>query len=291
MLINGLYNIIGLERHIVGGDKGIVGGDKGSVGGGKGGRADKEADSNEKVLGNKGDGSGVVREQGENQEKNYCEKQEKNCRRNQGQKYGQYCGRGLQESEGELRESEREVRGSVQGLQECGQGVQGERLGVQGERGLIQGERRVEIRLCGEGEIYKAHFPNKPITPGACLVQIAEELIGAPITQIAHLKFLQTVPPDTELVFSFVPKQENQYTITITGSGGKVDVEEREKDVNKGSEEIVGNSEEIVGKSENINRENSEIDKNNIDVDKKDLDSIVTYARFVATYMRTDTDL
>ncbi len=233
--------------------------------------ADKEADSNEKVWGNKGDGSGVVREQGENQKINCREnqkincrqKREKNCRRNQGQKYGQYCERGLQESEGEMRESEREVREKERKVPDC-------------ERELQEGGR-VEIRLCGEGEIYKAHFPEKPITPGACLVQIAEELIGAPITQITHLKFLQTVPPDTELVFSFVPKQENQYTITITGSGEKVEVEKREKDVNKGSEDI--------------NRENSEIDKNNIDVDKKDLDSIVTYARFVATYMRTDTDL
>ena len=31
--------------------------------------------------------------------------------------------------------------------------------------------------LNAEHEIYKAHFPGRPITPGVCLLQIAKELL------------------------------------------------------------------------------------------------------------------
>lgn len=82
---------------------------------------------------------------------------------------------------------------------------------------------RVRVRFEAEHPIYLGHFFGKPITPGACLVEIAEELIGQPITQIKGLKFLNTVPPTAELVYTFSPKpgngdnqQASQYTVTIT---------------------------------------------------------------------------
>ncbi|MDR1878450.1 MAG: hypothetical protein LBQ64_02675 [Bacteroidales bacterium] len=34
------------------------------------------------------------------------------------------------------------------------------------------------LRLNGEHAIYAAHFPNNPITPGVCLIQIAKELFS-----------------------------------------------------------------------------------------------------------------
>ena len=55
--------------------------------------------------------------------------------------------------------------------------------------------------LSAEHEIYKAHFPGQPITPGVCLLQIAKELLednsGASleIQQIKNVKFLSVVSP------------------------------------------------------------------------------------------------
>lgn len=44
--------------------------------------------------------------------------------------------------------------------------------------------------------IFKAHFPSQPIVPGACLLQIVEEVAGKRITAIRNLKFLCPVTPD-----------------------------------------------------------------------------------------------
>lgn len=34
-----------------------------------------------------------------------------------------------------------------------------------------------EVELCSDHPIYKAHFPDNPVIPGVCLVQIATELL------------------------------------------------------------------------------------------------------------------
>lgn len=110
------------------------------------------------------------------------------------------------------------------------------RMEANGQSGEAEGLRveteeiRVRVALQAEHPIYLGHFFGMPITPGACLVEIAEEIIGRPITQIKGLKFLQTVPPTAELLYTFSPKQDsvsskqvgcspkqaNQYTVTIT---------------------------------------------------------------------------
>jgi 3-hydroxyacyl-[acyl-carrier-protein] dehydratase len=59
-----------------------------------------------------------------------------------------------------------------------------------------------EIAFNGAHPIFAAHFPNQPIVPGACLVQISKELIE---TFISHkinilnfksLKFIKTIDPN-----------------------------------------------------------------------------------------------
>ncbi len=67
------------------------------------------------------------------------------------------------------------------------------------------------IRLHEEHPVYAAHFPGEPITPGAVLVQVVVETLGAALeTQIrlqrvVQAKFLTPVRPDhvTELTLSF----------------------------------------------------------------------------------------
>ena len=49
--------------------------------------------------------------------------------------------------------------------------------------------------------IYKAHFPNEPITPGVCIIQIAKELLEdylheeCEISYIKNIKFLSVLSP------------------------------------------------------------------------------------------------
>jgi len=61
------------------------------------------------------------------------------------------------------------------------------------------------IRFNASHPIFSGHFPERPIVPGACIVQIAEELAaltyGYPIcfTAIRDLKFRQPITPDQEV--------------------------------------------------------------------------------------------
>ena len=55
--------------------------------------------------------------------------------------------------------------------------------------------------------IFAGHFPGQPIVPGACLVQIAENLTSQQLGRTVHfnaiknLKFRQPITPDMQVVF------------------------------------------------------------------------------------------
>jgi 3-hydroxyacyl-[acyl-carrier-protein] dehydratase len=58
------------------------------------------------------------------------------------------------------------------------------------------------IQLHPDSDIYRSHFPGRPITPGACIIQLVQELaqdhFHAPalqIRQITNLKFLALLEP------------------------------------------------------------------------------------------------
>lgn len=76
------------------------------------------------------------------------------------------------------------------------------------------------LRLNPECLIYKAHFPEQPITPGVCITQIAVELAeivvghSLQMTGIKNVKFLSILSPTTQT--------EVTYTITIKSSDDKV---------------------------------------------------------------------
>lgn len=61
------------------------------------------------------------------------------------------------------------------------------------------------IRFNVQHPIFSGHFPEHPIVPGACIVQIAEEVatisIGYPVrfSAIRDLKFRQPITPDQEI--------------------------------------------------------------------------------------------
>ena len=57
------------------------------------------------------------------------------------------------------------------------------------------------IELIANCTIYRAHFPEQPITPGVCIIQIASELLSQLLDQdielrsISNAKFLSVINP------------------------------------------------------------------------------------------------
>lgn len=73
------------------------------------------------------------------------------------------------------------------------------------------------VRFNPAHPIFAGHFPGHPVVPGACLVQIAQELLSDTLqqpvffTEIRNLKFRQTVTPDLEVRFDI---HDNKCEIT-----------------------------------------------------------------------------
>lgn len=80
------------------------------------------------------------------------------------------------------------------------------------------------IALNAQHEIYRAHFPNNPITPGVCLQQITEELTEEVLQQplqlihIGKARFLQVINPmeHPEVNFGLKIEAEAEGTFRIT---------------------------------------------------------------------------
>lgn len=77
------------------------------------------------------------------------------------------------------------------------------------------------LELLPECIIYKAHFPEQPITPGVCIIQIAAELLeeyfGCPfeLKSVTNAKFLAVISPDETRTVTYT---FNKITATeITG--------------------------------------------------------------------------
>ncbi len=78
---------------------------------------------------------------------------------------------------------------------------------------------RFQIRLNADSVIFQAHFPGEPIMPGACIVQMVQELFAVwtkrevEIAKIVNLKFLSVIKPDEVLdldVAVKIRKEEDQ---------------------------------------------------------------------------------
>ncbi len=83
------------------------------------------------------------------------------------------------------------------------------------------------IELNPDCFIYKAHFPELPITPGVCIIQVAKELFselcGATLDleSVSNAKFLAVINPreTTKLTYSFnkvtVSEDSSQYKVSV----------------------------------------------------------------------------
>ena len=69
------------------------------------------------------------------------------------------------------------------------------------DRKCEDGEFVCSIKLNSESVIYKAHFPGNPITPGACMMQmlqeITENILGRKfeLVKLSNVKFLMPLSP------------------------------------------------------------------------------------------------
>ncbi|MDR2835082.1 MAG: hydroxymyristoyl-ACP dehydratase [Bacteroidales bacterium] len=75
------------------------------------------------------------------------------------------------------------------------------------------------LELNPEHEIYKAHFPNNPITPGVCILQIVKECCAIylfenkeiQINKIKTIKFLNPINPlENPIIFVNIQIEQNK---------------------------------------------------------------------------------
>ena len=88
---------------------------------------------------------------------------------------------------------------------------------------IVQNEQNVyTIRFDTSHPIFAGHFPKCPIVPGACLVQITEELAAAtyghPVrfTVIRNLRFSRPVTPDQELTVTIKQAEKNTFNVQLS---------------------------------------------------------------------------
>ena len=65
---------------------------------------------------------------------------------------------------------------------------------------------KVQIELNPNHEIFEGHFPNNPITPGVCMMQIIKELTEIIVSKdlflskVSNVKFMATINPFKQAV-------------------------------------------------------------------------------------------
>lgn len=83
----------------------------------------------------------------------------------------------------------------------------------------------VQVIPMMDSEIYKAHFPGNPITPGVCLIQAVGEIIEkmtkrtVTLVQIKNVKFLSMVVPHDNIATYFdiqMNWKDNSAKATVT---------------------------------------------------------------------------
>lgn len=82
------------------------------------------------------------------------------------------------------------------------------------------------IQLNPESVIYKAHFPEQPVTPGVCIIEMAHELLEehyqqpVQINVVKNVKFLSVITPleVQQLTYELVIKEEEEGNIKFQAS-------------------------------------------------------------------------
>lgn len=88
---------------------------------------------------------------------------------------------------------------------------------------IVYNEQNVyTIRFDASHPIFAGHFPEHPIVPGACLVQIAEELVSISLDTpncfiaLRNLRFSQPITPDQEVTITIKQTEERTYNVQFS---------------------------------------------------------------------------
>ena len=89
---------------------------------------------------------------------------------------------------------------------------------------LLSDDFTTQVKLNSDHFIYKAHFPNNPITPGVCLLQMAQEILEQRIGRqlrlktAGNIKFRKPVEPTACPTFFFrkLSVQDNTVSVSIS---------------------------------------------------------------------------
>ena len=81
-----------------------------------------------------------------------------------------------------------------------------------------EGLATFQLHINPEWPIYQAHFPGHPITPGVCIVQMIQELLGLALNRelklrkAKNVKYLAIISPEevSELTVSFTKIEEQE---------------------------------------------------------------------------------
>ena len=77
-------------------------------------------------------------------------------------------------------------------------------------------ELRCQVKINPDHYIYQAHFPGNPVTPGVCLIQMAEEILRQEYDKdyqlflLKSIKFKKIVEPADKPVFVFNNMTEDE---------------------------------------------------------------------------------
>jgi 3-hydroxyacyl-[acyl-carrier-protein] dehydratase len=87
-------------------------------------------------------------------------------------------------------------------------------------------DRRFGIELIPDSIIYKAHFPERPITPGVCIIQIVGELLAdllganVQLLSVGNAKFINVIEPNctkqVDVTFVNIITDEKAHTIKVS---------------------------------------------------------------------------
>lgn len=87
--------------------------------------------------------------------------------------------------------------------------------------------RKVRLRLNTEHSIYQGHFPEAPVLPGVCTLQMIKECVSTikesnlQYKQISSCKFLSAINPiiNNELQLSLTIKEEEKNELRLLAEG------------------------------------------------------------------------
>ncbi len=78
------------------------------------------------------------------------------------------------------------------------------------------GKVQAEIKLNAAHDIFKGHFPDNPVVPGVCLIQISKEMLekslstSTQLVQSSQVKFLAVVDPTVDVVLHVALETKEQ---------------------------------------------------------------------------------